>query len=203
MGMRNEGIVATQTAQSFCRKTPTLHFLHHVQWRILGCRPPYPCARGAGSCNLKDVSYDSPWRALRTICPIFLARGHLFCRSAGSQAVTVFTDTKLVPSADAAFKVLDSIPSPSCASRVIFRRCCGCGSEPKRPLSGVGIGRGHGPNDLNLFWHFHGTSVPWKCWRDLGYCAHVLAVTDLSRCADPCSAATDNGQWGLPGDPIV
>ena len=109
MGMRNEGIVATQTAQSFCRKTPTLHFLHHVQWRILGSRPPYPCARGAGSCNLKDVSYDSPWRALRTICPIFLARGHLFCRSAGSQAVTVFTDTKLVPSADAAFKVLETV----------------------------------------------------------------------------------------------
>ena len=30
--------------------------------------------------------------------------------------------------------------------------------------------------------------------RDLGYCAHVLAVTDLSRCAGPCSAAADNGQ---------
>ena len=108
-GMLNDGLPRVKRSEIFCRKTPSLHFLHHVQWRILGCRPPYPCARGAGSCNLKDASYDSPWRALRTICPIFLARGHLFCRSAGSQAVTVFTDTKLVPSADAALKVLETV----------------------------------------------------------------------------------------------
>ena len=34
MGMRNEGIVATQTAQSLCRKTPNCHFLSHGEYHI-------------------------------------------------------------------------------------------------------------------------------------------------------------------------
>ena len=32
--MRNEGIVATQTAQSLCRKTPNCHFLSHGEYHI-------------------------------------------------------------------------------------------------------------------------------------------------------------------------
>ena len=108
-GMRNEGIVATQTAKTFCRKTPTLDFLHHLQWLILGSRPESPCARVPSSCSLNCLSIPYICRALRTMCPIFLARGHLSCPSAGSEAVTLFTNTKLLPSAEPAWNVLQTV----------------------------------------------------------------------------------------------
>ena len=51
------------------------------------------------ACFAHDLPHFS--RAWASILP--------FCRPAGSQAVTVLTDTKLVPSADAAFKVLEAV----------------------------------------------------------------------------------------------
>ena len=56
----------------------------------------------------------------------------------------------------------NGIPSPSCASRVIYRRCSGCGSEPRPVSGGVGIGRSHGPNDPGLSRPFTGTPIATK-----------------------------------------
>ena len=47
--MLHVGLPHFKRSESFCRENPTLHFLHLLQSRILGSRPPYPCARGAGS----------------------------------------------------------------------------------------------------------------------------------------------------------
>ena len=56
----------------------------------------------------------------------------------------------------------NGIPSPCCASRVIYRRCSGCGSEPRPVSGGVGIGRSHGPNDPGLSRPFTGTPIATK-----------------------------------------
>ena len=159
MGVRNMGIVDTQTAQSFCRKTSTLHFLPHLQWPILSSGPecPYICARSTKA-HVTLTSYRSMlymWGALRTICPVYLASGHKSCTSIGSEAISVLTNTKLPLSAKAAFKVLQTVfPLPLELLVSFVGGVLVTAPSPTRSLSGVGICRSHIQNDILAFLSF-------------------------------------------------
>ena len=118
MGMRNEGIVATQTAQSLCRKTPNCHSfamanvppaeIFFPSARML-TQPPCHVSTYPLMCFLTDFAHLS--RAWPSILP--------FCRVRGGNGVHQHQAAS--ERRCGLQRSSNGISSPSCASGVIFR----------------------------------------------------------------------------------